>query len=287
MPEIGATDPADLVVQARAEMGLSLQLQQTRCVSPHPRKGGSSGYPVWVREEQLEKWYAGEATDVSLASLYRWEEHLLPHRQTGNRARTTIVGVDMIHLVNFLITHSNSTMIEMAAFIYNKGGALYSNQRISEHLKDLEITRKKASIEVYQALDEGVQLRMYTFWNYPSPLGIFQVPLFRLIDFDEFGVTLERCNRTCGWALKVFRVRKDGHYKHGRKITILFAIEPEDPALPPDVRGSVARPRRWICCIRSKGTSTNVFRDFCETVCADIEANGIDGTDNHRVFCVG
>ena len=39
----------------------------------------------------------------------------------------------------------------MAAFIYNKGGALYSNQQISERLKDLEITKKKASIEAFQA----------------------------------------------------------------------------------------------------------------------------------------
>jgi hypothetical protein len=190
----------------------------------------------------------------------------------------------MIHLATFLIAHSDSTMDEMAAFVYNEGGALYSNQRISERLKDLAVTKKKASIKAYQALNEVVQFRVYTFWNYPPPLGIFQVSLFRLIDFDELGVTLERCNRSCGWALKVFRVRKDGHYKVGRKITFLFAIEPGDLALLPHVRGSVANPRRWIRCIRSKGTSTNVFRDFCETVCADIEANGIAETDNHRFF---
>ena len=41
MPGIGATDPADLVAQARAEMGLSRQLQQTRRELPHPRDGGS------------------------------------------------------------------------------------------------------------------------------------------------------------------------------------------------------------------------------------------------------
>ena len=120
--------------------------------------------------------------------------------------------------------------------------ALYSNQCISERLKDLAVTRKKASIEAYQALNEDVQLRVYTFWNYPLPLGIFQVPLFRLIDFDEFGVTLLRCNCSFRWALKVFCVRKDGHYKVGRTITILFAIEPGDLALPPHVRGGVANP---------------------------------------------
>ena len=70
MPGIGATDPADLVAQARAEMGLSRQLQQTRRELPHPRDGGSSGYPVWFRDAQLAKWHAGEATEVSLSSLY-------------------------------------------------------------------------------------------------------------------------------------------------------------------------------------------------------------------------
>ncbi len=58
-------------------------------------------------------------------------------------------------------------MDEMAAFIYIEEGALYSNQRISERLKDLAVTKKKASIEAYQVLNEDVQLRVYTFWNFP------------------------------------------------------------------------------------------------------------------------
>ena len=88
MPGIGATDSADLVAQVRAEMGLLRQLQQTRRELLHPRDEGSSGYPVWFHDEQLVKWYAGEATEVSLASLYRWEERRSPHRQTGAPART-------------------------------------------------------------------------------------------------------------------------------------------------------------------------------------------------------
>jgi hypothetical protein len=74
-------------------------------------------------------------------------------------------------------------------------------------------------------------------------LGIFGVPQHKLIDVDEFGISLEKCNRTGGWALRVFRVRKDGHFHHGAKITVLFAIKPGDPALPLHVRGSVQHPR--------------------------------------------
>ena len=118
----------------------------------------------------------------------------------------------------------------------------------------------------------------------PPPLGILQVPRRRLIDVDEFGATFERCNRTGGWAMKVHRVRKDGHYNHCVKITVIFAIEPGDPALPPHVRGSLDRPRRWIRCLRAVGTTTNIFRDFCDYVCTDIETNNIPGTDFHRVF---
>jgi len=82
----------------------------------------------------------------------------------------------------------------------------------------------------------------------------------------------------------VFRVRKDGHYKHGSKITVLFGIEPGDPNLPPHARGSLQNPRRWVRCIRSRGTSTVMFRDFCDYICSDIENNGYNGTDDHRIL---
>ena len=59
------------------------------------------------------------------------------------------------------------------------------------------------------------------------------MPRYKFVDFDEFGMTMEKCNRTGGWALKVFRVRKDGHYHFGAKINVIFAIEPGDPRLPP------------------------------------------------------
>ena len=88
-----------------------------------------------------------------------------------------------------------------------------------------------------------MQFRVCFFWNCPPPLGMFQVPRRRLIDVDKFGVTLEKkCNRTGGWAATVHRVRKDVHYQHGIKMTVIFAIKPGDLALPAHVRGSVERP---------------------------------------------
>jgi hypothetical protein len=84
--------------------------------------------------------------------------------------------------------------------------------------------------------------------------------------------------------VKVLRVRKDGHYHHGVKITVIFAEEPGDPQLPPHVQGSVDHPQRWIRCVHATGTTTNIFRDFCDYVCRDIETNNIPGTDFHQIF---
>ena len=92
----------------------------------------------------------------------------------------------------------------MAAHIYNEGGGVYSRQQISKHLKELDITKKIASVEAYQAQTEAVQHCVFCFWNRAPPLGIFQVPRRMLIDVDKFGVTIERCNRKKGWALKLF-----------------------------------------------------------------------------------
>ena len=53
---MSAVDPADVRAQACAELGLLRELAKPRRVEPHPHQGGSSGYPVWSREEQLRKW---------------------------------------------------------------------------------------------------------------------------------------------------------------------------------------------------------------------------------------
>jgi hypothetical protein len=75
-----------------------------------------------------------------------------------------------------------------------------------------------------------VQFCVWGFWNCPPFLGVFQVPRRKLLDVDEFGLTFEKCNRTSGWAVMVHCVRKDGHYHNGMKMTLIFAIEPVDPA---------------------------------------------------------
>jgi hypothetical protein len=283
MPDPGATDPVDLQACTCAQLGLTRQLEQTRRKTPHPRRGGR-GYDTWFHQEQLAKAAASEAVDVSEASILRWRERLHPYCPRGNKAREQVMGVDLINLVTFLKAWPKAHLDEMAIFIYNKGGPLYPITVISKRLDELKITKKRASTEAYQVQKEDVQFHVWSFWNCPSPLGIFGVPRRKLIDVDEFGILLEKCNPTGGWVLRVFRVRKDGHYHHGAKITVLFAIEPGDPALPPHVRGSVQRPRHWVRCVHGVGTTINIFRDFCDHICSEIEQFGVVGTDDHRIL---
>jgi hypothetical protein len=283
MPDPGVTDPADLQALARDWLGLSWQLVQTRHVTPHPCHSGG-GYDLWFCNEQLAKAQAGENVDVSTRSLSCWRERLHPYCQMGNKAREQVVGVDLLNLVTFLRAWPEATLEEMAIFIYNEGGPLYSKQMLSRHLTKLNISKKRASTGAYQAQREDVQYRVWSFWNKPSPTGIFQVPQCQLINVDEFCITIKKCNCTEGWALEFLCVRKDGHYHLGAKITVLFAIEPRDPRLHPLVRGSVQHPRHWVRCMHGVGTTINIFHNVCDHKCLEIEQFGVPVMDDHCIF---
>jgi hypothetical protein len=74
MPGIGATNPANLEAQACAELGFSRWLKQPQRILPYSGLGGGGGYDVWYRKQQLQRFNASEAIDVSLASIYRWAD---------------------------------------------------------------------------------------------------------------------------------------------------------------------------------------------------------------------
>jgi hypothetical protein len=85
------------------------------------------------------KFHVGEEIEVSHSSIYQWDVRPELFCQTGNEPRTSIVGVDLLNLVTYITAWPDSTHDEMAAFIFNKGGGLYSRQAISKHLKELDI----------------------------------------------------------------------------------------------------------------------------------------------------
>ena len=71
-------------------------------------------------------------------------------------------------------------------------------------------------------------------------------------------------------------------------MSVILAAEPGDPRLPPNIYGSIQRPRRWLRCLQARNTSALIFANFVEQVCTDIETNGIPAavrdTDTHRVL---
>ena len=279
-------NPADARAEARAHLGLSRETEQTRSVLRHPSVGGTRGYPVHQRRYELDRVARGlELAVASRTSCWRWSQRLLPYRMTGNKARSIIVGYAQFLLAVAIIIHPDSSLLNLAAFIYNNKGGLFSTKVVSHRLEDLHVTRKKASTEAYQAFTPENILCVHHFFNRPPPpLGIVGIKRRPLINIDKFGITIERTNTKVGWAVTAYQVRKPGLYGRGSKLTVLFAVEPGDPNLPDNFDGSVQRPHRWIRVIRDAGTTVAHFACFVDYILSDIEQNGNNETDDFQVL---
>ena len=144
-------DIADSVADDRRNVGLHRKTEVDRAVLIHPSVGGTRGYPVWHRIADLHRAEQGMETDASRISHWRWNHRLLPYRMTGNRTLSTIVGADQFLTVICLTIWPDSTADEIATFVFNEGGGVYTREQVSRRLKDLMITRKVGSTEAYEA----------------------------------------------------------------------------------------------------------------------------------------
>jgi hypothetical protein len=97
------------------------------------------------------------------------------YRLTGNRPWTTIVGVDLLNLVTYITTWTDANIDKMVVFIFNNWQDLYSHQAISKCLEELDLTRKRASTKGYQTQQPIIQFCIWSFWNCPFLLGVYQV----------------------------------------------------------------------------------------------------------------
>jgi transposase len=150
-------------------------------------------------------------------------------------------------------------------------------------MKQMNLTKKKASTEAHQAFPPHNMLRVQHFFERPPPLGVHNVPRERLVDADECAFELTKTNRSSGHAGVGIRIRKPGFYTKDSKITVIAAIEPGDPNVPDHLDGSLARPRRWFVANDSEGTTAIQFCEFLETVLLECEGSG-SFVDLHRVF---
>jgi len=144
---------------ARSTAGMPRELEQPRDNNaPHPRQRGSSGYPLWHRLDVMnlvaQQGVQATAiqTGISRTSLIRWQQRIVPYRQTGGRDRDNLVGTDLLLLAFWLFVYPSSTADQTGTFIFNNsGGRLYSREAISQRMKEMKLTKKKGSMEAYQA----------------------------------------------------------------------------------------------------------------------------------------
>ena len=292
MPSIYSKQLSFVNAATRSNQGLSRESEVRTNNSTHPSFGGSHGYPLWLREDILmyEQLYgidyAAWKFSVSKQSIYRWKVRVEPLQQTGNKEKDVLTGIDQYLLITGLFLYPRLSDDKLALFIAINGGtAGLSRQAISERCKELTFSRKRASLEAYAAYTPFNRLRVFNFFNCPPRIGISTVPFFRMIDVDEAKFCLSGIEKSTGRALTCFHVRDTGHYSRmAPSLTLILAVEPGNPNLPPHMYGSIYNPRKWwkITC---DNVNQIIFADFLEMVCSDIETNPVPGGyDLERIF---
>jgi len=71
----------------------------------------------------------------------------------GNKENETLVGADLFAMVLFKKAYPHSGSEEVAVFIYDQTGGIFTSSQISTKLIELGNTRKRASTEAYQAFE--------------------------------------------------------------------------------------------------------------------------------------
>eukprot|EP00536_Pseudo-nitzschia_multiseries_P017840 jgi/Psemu1/52817/gm1.52817_g len=281
-------DPVIIGPKTCQKLQLTRELKVERKASFHPSVGGSKGYNLWFIQQQMERHQNGEPVNISIASLYRWNHGITPYRMTGNKDRDLLVGPDLISLVACIIIYPEVQLDErVAMYLCNNGVRLYSNQLISQRLKELQITNKKTSIKAFKAYSPVNMRREFLFWNRQLSIGVTGIPRKHFLDVVEFAMEAKWLNRSNSWAICFRQVWTVGNYDKGQKLTMMIAVKPGDPELPADVTGNIARPHRWADARRVAGTTGDSFASFIGSICTSIKDHQRvteTNVDDWRVF---
>jgi hypothetical protein len=204
---------------------------------------------------------------------------------TGGTQKEDLTGGDQLILVIGLWIYLNATADQLCTFIVANGGDVYSREVITNRCIELNITRKRASKEAYDAFSENALRKLRWYRTLPPPLGIYLIPLYQLIDIDETGFYLSDCCSNYGRSFSCIRVRVPAHYTRKQtKVNIIAGVEAGNPNIPAHLDGSVERPRRWYK-ITYENCNQLIFGDFCNELCHDIEQNPLPGGyDDERVL---
>ena len=127
-------------------MGLLRQTEISHAILPNPANGGSRGYPVWHRIQDLFRAERNLPTDASVSSHWRWGKRLLPFRMTGNRSSSTITGADQLLAAICITIWPDYTTDDIATFIHNEVGGVHTRSQISRRMRMMQIINTPANI---------------------------------------------------------------------------------------------------------------------------------------------
>ena len=263
-----------LTVDERAEYcrahGIEKETQVQRdgiVGAPHPSRGSSKGYPTGERRIYLPLWRKDmeSVPESMVGSLRRWSKREVPYRMTGNKQTQAMNGHHRLLLALFKKVYPHAKSNHCATFIaiHSCDGAVFTDSQISTALRDMKMTRKKASTTAYQAFTPNNLRKRAMYWYCPLPAGIADVETRDMIDADEFAIEVRDANANFGHAVKGIRVRKIGNYGRGKaKYTIIMAIEAGNWALKANEEGSIENPRIWYSLNTDPGTTTKIYLDY-------------------------
>ena len=149
-------DPANIRAHARSARGLERELTQTRTQNPpHPRRGGTKGYPLWQRAKSVRAFnrsldydFAAGIIGCHPVSVRRWENRITPHRMTGGIQKTRITDADQLLLSICICIYPDASSDDICIFIIANNGVVYSRQIVSQRFSEMGLSRKKSSREV-------------------------------------------------------------------------------------------------------------------------------------------
>ena len=130
MGHLNDHDPANTRAITRSRLGLACETQQFRTGHyPHPGRGGTRGYPLWLRTTAVNNLqtygsYRRAALSVgcSTQSVRRWERRIIPFRMAGGIEREQLTGADQLLLSICIYVYPEASSDQIAAFIHSNGG---------------------------------------------------------------------------------------------------------------------------------------------------------------------
>ena len=230
---------------------------QPRAEYQHPRGGSSQGYAPEYRQGTLAVAASGNGHLLTCpsSSLRRWHLHGTGRKKkTGNAPSTVLRGEHEFLLQLYRKIYPKAEADEVRAFICQQSSdhALYSRSAIGKREGGLGLTRKRSATDAYQAFTPQNIRRQRLFWTMPFPLGRLGLLRAQLNDTDEFGVWIEKANRSYGKSPRRISCREPGKYGHGEKWTVIISVMPDG--------------RRWVRMVKVAGTTAVQYSTFINDV---------------------